>query len=222
MELQSFHYLHLQSGNKRIPYGKVVVNPAAASPYSFVRIAEHEMGHVCYWVRVEKISILNQINAMKLYKRDGDKILFWETWDIDDKSGAINQGTVGEVGQYRVIESGLSKGFRKVIQKEVDVFFDNGYQEVDIDDHYTLLIEYLVDGMGTPEDVEKQTRLEDRMNEFLGWNGLGHCDGGSIGSGTMEVCCYVIDFKTAKHAIAEDLAGTEFENYTRIYDENEE
>jgi len=149
--------------------------------------AEHEMGHICYWVGIEKISILNQINAMKLYKRDGDKILFWETWDIDDKSGAINQGTVGEVGQYRVIESGLSKGFRKVIQKELDVFFDNGYQEVDIEDHYTLLIEYLVDGMGTPEDVEKQTRLEDRMNEFLGWNGLGHCDGGSIGSGTMEV-----------------------------------
>ena len=74
----------------------------------------------------------------------------------------------------------------------------------------------------TPEDVEKRTRLEDRMNEFLGWNGLGHCDGWSIGSGVMEVCCYVIDFKTAKHAIAEDLAGTEFENYTRISDENEE
>jgi hypothetical protein len=57
---------------------------------------------------------------MKLYKRDGDKILFWETWDIDDKSGAINQGTVGEVGEYRVIKSGFLKGFRKVIQKEVD------------------------------------------------------------------------------------------------------
>ncbi|WP_244951636.1 hypothetical protein [Pseudoalteromonas luteoviolacea] len=60
------------------------------------------------------------------------------------------------------------------------------------------------------------------MNETLGWTGLGHCDGGSIGSGTMEVCNYVVDFKVAKTVIENDLKGTEFENYTRIYDENAE
>ena len=75
--------------------------------------------------------------------------------------------------------------------------------------------------MGTPEDVEKRTRLQDRMNDFLGWIGLGHCDGGSIGSGTMEVCCFVIDFDIAKSLIEENLVGTEFANYTRIYDEDE-
>jgi len=158
---------------------------------------------------------------MKLYKRVGDEILFWETWDIDDKNGAINQGVVGQVGDYRVVKSGIFNSFRKEIQKEVDTVFENGYQEVDIEDHYTLLIEFTVDGMGTPEDVEKRTRLQDRMNDFLGWNGLGHCDGGSIGSGTMEVCCFVIDFDIAKSLIEENLAGTEFANYTRIYDEDE-
>jgi hypothetical protein len=158
---------------------------------------------------------------MKLYKRVEDEILFWETWDIDDKSGAVNQGIVGQVGNYRVVKSGLLKSFRQKIQKEVDVVFENGYQEVDIEDHYTLLIEFLVDGMGTPEDIEKRTRLQDRMDDFLGWNGLGHCDGGSIGSGTMEVCCFVIDFDIAKHSIEENLGGTEFANYTRIFDENE-
>ena len=74
--------------------------------------------------------------------------------------------------------------------------------------------------MGCGEDVEKRYLLQDRMNETLGWTGLGHCDGGSIGSGTMEVCCYVVDFENAKNVIENDLMGTEFEDYLRIYDEN--
>jgi hypothetical protein len=74
--------------------------------------------------------------------------------------------------------------------------------------------------MGCGEDVEKRHRLQERMDETLGWTGLGHCDGGSIGSGTMEVCCYVVDFEIAKKVIENDLKGTEFEDYTRIYDEN--
>ena len=58
------------------------------------------------------------------------------------------------------------------------------------------------------------------MNETLGWTGLGDCDGGSIGSGTMEVCCYVADFDIAKRAIEADLRDTEFGDYTRIYRED--
>lgn len=81
-------------------------------------------------------------------------------------------------------------------------------------------IEYAVDGMGTGEDVEKRHRLVERMNETLGWTGLGACDGGSIGSGTMDVCNFVVDFETAKAVIAKDLEGTEFANFTRIYGEN--
>lgn len=48
---------------------------------------------------------------------------------------------------------------------------------------------------------------------------MGMCDGGSIGSGSMEVCSYVVDFEVAKILIENDLAGTEFANYTRIFDE---
>jgi len=57
------------------------------------------------------------------------------------------------------------------------------------------------------------------MNETLGWTGLGACDGGSIGSGSMEVCCFVVDFNAAKQVIEADLEGTEFGDYSRIYDE---
>jgi hypothetical protein len=74
--------------------------------------------------------------------------------------------------------------------------------------------------MGNSEDLDKRHRLQERMDETLGWTGLGHCDGGSIGSGTMEVCNFVVDYEIAKRVIEEDLSGTEFANFTRIYDEN--
>ena len=88
-----------------------------------------------------------------------------------------------------------------------------------IESQSVLLIEYQIDGFGSSQDLEKRHALQDRMDETLGWTGLGHCDGGSIGSGTMEVCCFVVDFETAKVVIEEDLQGTEFANYTRIFDE---
>ncbi len=159
---------------------------------------------------------------LKLYKRVEGEIHYWETWEKDKKTGVIHWGVVGQRGQEKEIKSGFLSNFKTEIQKQVNKYFDDGYQEVDIDEHFTLLIEYKVDGMGTPEDVEKRIRLQDRMDETLGWTGLGHCDGGSIGSGTMEVCCYVIDFDIAKQVIEQDLKETEFSDYTRIFDENED
>src|SRR4029077_7288330 len=94
-----------------------------------------------------------------------------------------------------------------------------GFKPINVDDHAILMIEYPIEGMGTTKDLEKRHALEDRMNETLGWTGLGHCDGGSIGSGTMEVCCFVVDFETAKRVVEKDLKRTKFANYSRIFDE---
>ncbi|HWZ02495.1 MAG TPA: hypothetical protein VNX40_02730 [Mucilaginibacter sp.] len=158
---------------------------------------------------------------LKLYKKTDNEIFYWETWDKDNKTGIVHWGKVGEKGNNREVKSGLFSSFRKEIQKEINKVLSEGYQEVDTDEHHTLLIEFIVDDMGTPEDIDKRTRLQNRMDGTLGWTGLGHCDGGSIGSGTMEVCCFVVDFEIAKRVIELDLKDTEFANYTRIYDENE-
>jgi len=159
---------------------------------------------------------------LKLYKRVDNEILYWETWDKDEKTGVVHWGIVGQRGQDKEITSGLFSNFRKEIQKEVDKKMQDGYDEIDDDNLFTLLIEFKVDGMGTPEDVEKRTRLQKKMDEVLGWTGLGNCDGGSIGSGTMEVCCFVVDFDIAKQVIKAKLKDTEFSDYTRIFDENAE
>jgi hypothetical protein len=60
------------------------------------------------------------------------------------------------------------------------------------------------------------------MNDILGWTGLGACDGGSIGSGTMEVCCFVVDFEVANRVIREALGDTDLGDFGRIYDEGAE
>ncbi len=42
-------------------------------------------------------------------------------------------------------------------------------------------------------------------------------DGGGVGSGTVEVCCYVFDFEIIKAAIEHNFKDTEFENDFNIY-----
>lgn len=45
----------------------------------------------------------------------------------------------------------------------------------------------------------------DLMNECLGWTGNGHCDGGDIGSGTINIFSYVIDPEIAAKTTIECL-----------------
>jgi len=159
---------------------------------------------------------------IKLYKNIDNALQYWETWDKDQKTGIVHWGIVGQQGENKEVKSSLFESFRKKIQKEINGKVNEGFGEIDIDDHHTLLIEFAIKDMGTPEDLNKRTKLQTKMDGILGWTGLGHCDGGSIGSGTMEVCCFVVDFNIAKQVIEQALKGTEFANYTRIYDENVE
>ena len=146
-----------------------------------------------------------------------NQILYWETWDKDEKTGIVHWGVVGQRGEDKEIKSRLFSNFRKTIQKEIDERIKEGYSEFDDDNLAFLEIEYIIDGFGTDEDLDKRHRLEEKMDEVLGWTGLGHTDGGSIGSGTMEVGCIVVDFDIAKKVIENSLTNTEFSNYSRIF-----
>ena len=159
----------------------------------------------------------------KLYKRseDGAPTAYYEAWlDSDRKNVVEHFGPLGTEGDHRQhpINDALSD------QENIDAVLKDaladGYVDIDPDDHVYLIVEYKVDGFGTPADLDKRHRLQDEMNQILGWTGLGHCDGGSIGSGTMEVACPVVDFELAAKVVAEKLAGTEFADFTRIYNED--
>jgi hypothetical protein len=145
----------------------------------------------------------------KLYKHQADgSLAYHEAWQTD--SGITEHwGRVGERGETREHPPG------KTLELILAEAKRNGFSETNAE--HLVLIEYQVDGMGTSDDLEKRYALQERMDETLGWTGLGHCDGGSIGSGTMEVAVVVVDVDLAKRVIAADLRGTPFQDYTRIY-----
>lgn len=159
---------------------------------------------------------------IKLYKRDEQgRLHYHEAWTTEDGI-TEHWGEVGTRGQTAAHPLDADEEEDEALGRILAHARSRGFEEIDEDDHRVLLIEFTVEGMGTESDVEKRYALQDRMDETLGWTGLGNCDGGSIGSGTMEVCCYVVDFAVAKRVVAEDLLGTPFADYTRIYDEDAE
>ena len=156
---------------------------------------------------------------LKLYRFSTSAKEYWETWEAKSGIHTVHWGELGTRGSSKEIKSSFLNNATKVIQKEIDGLITQGFAPIDADEHAILMIEFAVDGFGSAADLDKRHRLEERMNETLGWTGLGACDGGSIGSGTMEVCNFVVDFDVARKVIEDDLAGTEFGDYSRIYDE---
>ncbi len=159
---------------------------------------------------------------LKLYKLIDNQLHYWETWEKDEKTAFIHWGIVGQRGQDKEIKGGLFSNFKKIVQKEIDNKINEGYEEFNEDNISFLEIEYKIEGMGTEQDLDKRHRLEEKLDQILGWTGLGNTEGGSIGSGTMEAGCMVIDFEIAKKVIEEKLKGTEFANYTKIFKMNDD
>lgn len=128
----------------------------------------------------------------------------------------MHWGMVGDKGQVKEVKSNRKTNYEKVVQREYSVRIENGYAELEDDDLVGLEIRYKIEGLGTPADLDKRHDLEDALNEILGWNGLGHVEGGSIGSDSMEVGCMVVDFELAKSTIEKDLKHTKFADYSAI------
>jgi len=155
-----------------------------------------------------------------LYKVVTDRIFYWETWNNEGKDWIIHFGKVGERGHSEKVKNSLFSSAERKVKQLIAEKKREDFIEVSVEDHDILIIEYKVDGHGSVEDLNKRHELEDFMNDKLGWVGLGHCDGGSIGSGTMEICCFVINFEKSLPFIEKTLQNTAFSDYIRIYKEN--
>ncbi len=155
---------------------------------------------------------------LKLYKRVGGILSYYEAW-LQDGALYEHWGVAGERGELKEIRIGQVADEESLLQEHLLPAIKDGFHPIALDDHALLVVEYLIEGMGRLEDLEKRHSLEERLNEALGWTGLGHCDGGSIGSGTMEAACFVVDFDLAQRVIAADLRNTPYADYARIYQE---
>tara|TARA_Y100000310_G_C20627186_1_gene786592 strand:- start:813 stop:1625 length:813 start_codon:yes stop_codon:yes gene_type:complete len=153
---------------------------------------------------------------IKFYKTVNNQIHYWETWDNEGQFATVHWGIVGQTGDNKTVHSSLFKNYKKKVQEEIDKRITEGYMNFDNMDIVFLEVVYQIEGMGTGEDLEKRHELENRLNELLGWAGLGHVGGGSIGSGTMEVGCEVVNYEIAYNLIQHDLKDTKFQDYLEI------
>ncbi|HEY2586238.1 MAG TPA: hypothetical protein VGI81_10790 [Tepidisphaeraceae bacterium] len=154
---------------------------------------------------------------MKLYRRENGRVTHYhEAWASGSKI-IEHWGELGTRGQQREHKVDRKLGKDRSIARVLEPAIQAGFEPIDRDGHELLLVEYTVQGFGTPPELEKRHALEDRLNETLGWTGVGHVDGGSIGSGTMEVACIVVDAAVAKRVIEVDLRDTPFCDYSRIF-----
>lgn len=158
---------------------------------------------------------------LKLYLRDGSRISrYHEAWPYGPHI-VEHRGELGSRGERRRHPKRPNEGDDIAIRRILQPAIDRGFAPIPIRDHVLLLVEYAIDRFGTEADLDKRYALQDRLNETLGWTGLGKVDGGSIGSGTMEVACLVVDPEIATRVISDDLASTTFADYTRIFARSE-
>lgn len=151
---------------------------------------------------------------IKLYRFTDGGCQYWETWDNEDGTFTVHWGELGFEGDTKLLSGSGPNSAEILAEAEANQKLAEGYDEPET--VYGLEISYKVDGFGTQDDLDKRHRLEEQLNETLGWTGLGHCDGGSIGSDSMEVYCLVVDFPLARSVIEQDLKDTEFGDYLSI------
>jgi hypothetical protein len=142
---------------------------------------------------------------IKLYKRDGNRIHYWEAWKTDD-GVVLHWGTLGDRGTTRHVDIPHGQSSQQVIERECGEPRSRGFAEIDLDDHSQVIVQYKTrDNWGDSDDLAKRHRVEEILNECLGWSGNGHCDGGDIGSGTINSYSFVVDPYIARESIVAAL-----------------
>ncbi len=138
---------------------------------------------------------------LKLYKKNETNTQYWEAWEREG-SVVIHTGVLGDEGEVEQIELADGEDINEIIAAESLDVLSEGYAEVSSDDHGHLILQYKMKGPWAEESaVEKRHAVEDMIDQCLGWTGNGHCDGGDIGSGTVNIFSFVVDPAIAKKTI---------------------
>lgn len=146
---------------------------------------------------------------LKLYRVTGRKKEYWEAWATTTEI-TIHWGKIGEEGEQREIPIQAAINPYDTIKSEAKPIRAVGFKPLKRSELRSIVIQYKIEGHGSTDDLEKRVAVEGLMNERLGWTGLGHCDGGDIGSGTMNIFCYVADAKIGESVIVRELKAGKF------------
>jgi hypothetical protein len=143
--------------------------------------------------------------VIKLYMREDGSISYWEAWAAGRGIVVLHWGKLGEKGKTRQLRLGKGERSANVIAKHSEQPRSEGFREIPEEDHAMLVVSYRTPGWGSVKDLDKREKVEAVLNECLGWTGNGHCDGGDIGSGTINAFSLVVDPHLAVAAVVPAL-----------------
>ncbi|MGA7873642.1 MAG: hypothetical protein WCA22_22375, partial [Candidatus Binatus sp.] len=84
------------------------------------------------------------------------------------------------------------------------------FDETSEDEMDRIVVQYRIEGHGNGQDHDKRVAVEKILEECLSEGDLGNCDGGDIGSGTINVFCFVSDAEKAREPILQTLRNNGF------------
>lgn len=110
---------------------------------------------------------------------------YWHVWE-DDANIYTYQGVLGFEGQGTAIPV-LNENKDNVLSHLLDDVKRNGFLEVQEDALFTIVVQFPVAGWGSEADLDARIKLEDSLGAELRRTGNGDCDGGDIGSGSINI-----------------------------------
>jgi len=158
----------------------------------------------------------------RLFKRDenGRVAAYHEVWvDLKPRRIIEHWGMIGTRGESDTHRVKLLRSLEKQVDDLLDPARALGFTEIEPGDYQTLVVEYLLSDTWRRDDELKIRAAEDALTEVLGWTGLGTCEGETVTETAIELTCRVLDRELAETRIREQMAGTEFDDYSRIYQE---
>jgi hypothetical protein len=142
--------------------------------------------------------------VLKLYKKEGGSLLYWEAW-VHEGSLTVHWGTVGQVGEEKSQPVAPDEDPDMAIAEAAGPLVDAGYDEPEPDTLATLVVRYAVEGKGTGHDLEKRVAVEELLTDALGWTGNGEVEGGELREGQLSVHCQVMDPDAGVRTVVEAL-----------------
>jgi hypothetical protein len=142
--------------------------------------------------------------VLKLYKKEGDTLRYWEAW-VQEGKLTVHSGIVGESGEEKELPVPEDEDPDMVIAQAAEPLVDAGYDEPDPDVMVPLVVQYPLQGKGTGQDFEKRHAVEELLTNVLGWSGNGEVEGGESQPGRMNVFCHVMDAEIAARTLVEVL-----------------
>lgn len=160
----------------------------------------------------------------KLYKEIDGVWHYQEAWTHEGKC-TYHWGQLGTTGQSKVLRIDGKQLKEPAIENVLAEAAREGYAEIAPEKHFQMVVQRkTADEWGDSSDLDDRYLIEEILNECLGWTGNGFCDGGDIGSGTINVFSFVVDPHLACKTIIKELRLNQFLDGSviayRDYDDN--